>query len=389
MQILEKLTSYIEENKKSLFGTFEHLHQIPEPAFKEKKTAAYLARQLEHCGYLVKSGIGGTGVLGIWNAENAGPVVGIRADMDALVHEIDGIKTPLHSCGHDANCTAALWAAQAIAHCGGPQKGELRILFQPAEEVLGGALAVLDTHVLDGLEYFISTHLFPKQYIPMGKVSPSLRHGASGVMLAEITGESAHASRPHLGINAAEVSAAIIGAINAVHMDPIIPHSVKVTMIQSGGTAFNMIPPKAQMAFDLRAQTNESMQILREKVQETIIETARSMKAKADCSWSRGAPAAKENKEILRFAEKAIISILGQEGLAPGIDSSGSEDFHNYACAIPGLKATILGIGADLTPGLHHETMTFNHEAIVTVAKILAVMATEIFSGNDAYLSVS
>jgi amidohydrolase len=370
--------TFLDENKQSVLQTLSELHDIPEPGGKEFKTSAYLAQRLEECGYRVKSGVGGTGVVGVLDSGKPGPSVGIRADMDALLYDVDGKVTACHACGHDANSAEALWAAKAIAACGGLKSGRLTVVFQPAEELAIGALAMIESGELEGLEYLIGTHLRPVQELPLGKITPSLRHSASGFMLAEILGATAHGARPHLGVNAAEAVAAVIFAVNSVHVDPLVPHSAKVTMIQCGGGALNVIPEKAEIGVDIRAQTNAVMRTLKERVEAAITNGAAAVGAKASCQWKTGCPAAQDNEEVVEAARRATAKVLGEEGVAPCADTPGGEDFHYYAQAMPHLKTTVIGIGANLTPGLHVRDMTFERSAVVDAAKVLALMVLDL-----------
>ncbi|MDR1740360.1 MAG: amidohydrolase [Synergistaceae bacterium] len=372
------LIRYLDENAEGLFRTLAELHSMPEPGNKELRTAAYLAQALEGFGYEVKTGVGGTGVVGVLKGGQHGPVVGLRADMDALVFDVDGAKVANHACGHDANSTEVLWAAAALAQTGAVRRGELRIVFQPAEELADGALSIIRSGALEGLQYFFSTHLRSIHELPLGKITPSLRHAASGMMSAAIKGKGAHGARPHLGVNAAEAAAAVVFAVNSVHVNPIVPHSAKVTMIKCGGNAFNIIPDLAEMVLDVRAQTNEVMADLRSRLQAAIEHGAAVCGAEAECLWRTGCPAAQDDEEAVDIARRAITRVLGDEGLAPPMETPGGEDFHYYAQHIPGLKTTVIGIGADLVPGLHVRDMTFAEEAVMHGAKVLALMAGEL-----------
>jgi amidohydrolase len=372
------LLDYLDEHSAEILRTLDDLHAMPEPSEKEFKTAAYLAGHLEACGYRVKTGVGGTGVIGFLDSGNPGPFVGIRADMDALLYEVDGNSTAIHTCGHDANCTEVLSVARAFASCGALKKGRLGIIFQPAEEVAAGALAILKSGELEGLEYLITTHLRPIQELPLGKITPSLRHGASGFMRVEITGRGAHGARPHLGVNAVEAAAAAVFAVNSVHVDPLVPHSAKVTMLRSGGSSLNVIPEKAEMAVDMRAQTNAVMSDLRQRVEAAVVNGTAACGASAVCHWNTGCPAAQDSEEVIALARRAIARVLGEEGVAPCTDTPGGEDFHYYTQAMPALKTTVIGVGADLTPGLHLREMTFDHSAVISAAKVLALMLQEL-----------
>ncbi len=376
----DKLVHYLDGVKASMFQDFAVLHEMPEPGFLEVRTSEFLANKLEECGYAVKRGLAQTGVSGTRRSGRSGLCVGLRADMDALLHVVDGGEKAIHSCGHDAHCTAVLYAAMALAHCGVPENGTLKILFQPAEEKLSGAREILKTGEIDDLDYLYGLHLRAVDELAFGKISPTIRHGASDVLLVEITGRQAHGARPHQGINAAEACAAVIDAVNAVHANPSVPHSAKVTMIKCGNATHNLIPDKAEMAFDVRAQTNAQMTQYREALTETISKSASINGASATMRWKGGVIAATDSDEAVAIAKETVTDVFGEKAVGPYLVTPGGEDFHEYAHRLKNLKATMLGIGADLKPGLHSPEMEFNIEAILNAAKALAVCAHKTFA---------
>ena len=375
----KELIDYIERNRTSIEETWGALHAMPETGFQEKKTSAYLADELRRNRFAVTEGLGGTGVLGVLEGDKPGPNVGLRADMDALMHtDKEGRPVAVHSCGHDANCTEVLWAAKAFAQRGSSFAGKLFVLFQPAEESLGGARAIIETGVLKELHYLLGTHLRPKDELPMGVVTPSVIHGASKVVEVFITGENAHGARPHQGVNAIEAAVGVIQAVQALHLDPSVPHSAKPTKIQSGANSFNVIPDTVSMGFDLRAQTNELMARQVEEITRIAAETGKIYRADVVSKPRKGVPAATRCPELIELVAETIKDVLGEKTLAPVLPTSGGEDFHEYALAIPNLKSTVIGVGADLTPGLHKADMVFCHDALLNGAKILASVASRL-----------
>lgn len=231
-------------NKLDPRNIYDDLHQIPELGFEEFKTSAYLADKLEAMGYKVTRNIGGTGVIGEIKGAEPGPVMMLRADMDALPFLIDGAKKNIHACGHDAHSAMLLAAASELV--GKVKRGTLRILFQQGEETLKGALAVIDAGVIEDVDIALGLHIRPIQDIAYGEMSPAVRHAASTFVHVTINGLSSHGARPHLGVNAIEAAAVAINAITAIKINPIVPWSCKVTSISGGGTAPNIIPDKVK-----------------------------------------------------------------------------------------------------------------------------------------------
>ena len=349
---------------------YSSLHATPEVGLQEVRTAAFLADQLRHAGFQVQTGVGGTGVVGRLLGEKTGPTLALRADMDALQHTLDGQPCAIHSCGHDAHsaivlCVAELAAQQRLA------SGSLKILFQPAEEILAGALAFVDAGVIADVDAIVGIHLRPEQEAKKGQATPALYHGASNHIKATLHGLAAHAARPHLGINAIDAAAAVVHAINAIHMNPVVPHSIKVTQLAAGGPATNVIPDKADLAIDVRAQDNRVMQDLLQKADAAITHAASSAGAKAVTHIGRGVPAAEYSQDLVQLAREAILAVLGQPGLLPPITTPGAEDFHFYIQRKPSIQAAYIGLGCDLTPGLHHPQMKFDVASLSHGVRIL------------------
>lgn len=353
------------------------LHAMPEVGFKEIKTSSYLADKLRAAGYQVRTGIGVTGVIGTLISGCPGKVVALRADMDALAHTINGKDCALHSCGHDAHSAMVLATAEEIARRG-LKSGTLKILFQPAEEVLDGACRMIDDGAIEDVEVLLGIHLRPIQEAALGQATPALYHGSSYIMEADIKGAAAHGARPHLGVNVIDAAAAVIGAVNAIHMNPTIPSTVKVTKLQAGGAALNVIPESAYMALDLRSQKNCLMNVLIQKTIKAIEAGVATVGAEATIKAKGGVPAAEYDNEIIEIASRAIVAVLGSEGLLDPIITPGGEDFHYFVKNKPALKTGYIGLGCDLTPGLHHPEMKFDHAALESGMKILLHMVDEL-----------
>ncbi|WZL72184.1 amidohydrolase [Clostridiaceae bacterium 35-E11] len=352
-------------------NVYNYLHTIPEVGFEEFETSKFIAEELKKFGYEVVEKIAGTGVVGKLDSGVAGPVFAMRADMDALSFEKDGEKYNVHACGHDANSAMVLATAKEMAE-EGITRGQLIVLFQPAEEVLGGAQSMVESGYADGVEEMVGIHLRPIQETRIGQATPALVHGASYRIIAKIKGLNAHGARPHLGINAVDAAMLVVSAINAIRVDPGVPHSIKVTKVHAGGETINLIPDEAEIAMDLRAQTNEVMEEMIAKAKDAIINSAKAIGAEGKIELIGGVPAAEYNDEMVEIARCAIEEELGQ-ALAPLI-TTGGEDFHYYSKERK-IKTAYIGLGADLTPGLHHPNMSFNLETLPLGVKILKNIA--------------
>lgn len=362
-------------------AVWEKLHQMPEVGFAEFKTSAFLAEQLNKAGYTVCTGLGGTGVSALLDSGKPGPTIGLRADMDALAHIVNDQECAIHSCGHDAHSAMVLAVAEKFAQSG-LSRGRLKIIFQPAEEKLFGAVNMIKDGVIDDVDVLLGIHLRPVQEAKLGQATPALYHGASYIVEAVIKGESAHGARPHLGINAIDAATAAVGAINAIRSNPIVPASIKVTKLQAGGAALNAIPDKAVLALDVRAQNNEVMEDLLSKAASAIKNAAQSIGAAAEVTVTGGCPAAVYDEGITALAQEAITNVLGSQGLLAPIVTPGGEDFHFFVKHKPSLRAGYIGLGVDLTPGLHHPAMKFNPDGLQKGVDILQYMVNKLLEGK-------
>ncbi|QDR82845.1 amidohydrolase [Sporomusa termitida] len=349
--------------KSKVIENYEVLHQLPELGFMEQRTAAFLASGLRQAGYQVADQIGGTGVIGRLHGPQAGPVVAVRADMDALAHTVEGRETAIHSCGHDANSAMVLTMAEAIA-AKGLSKGVLKIIFQPAEETLQGARRLIEAGAIEDVDILIGIHLRPIEEARLGQATPALYHGASAIIEAEINGVAAHGARPHLGVNVIDAAAAVVHAVNAIHVNPVVPASVKVTKLHAGGPALNAIPDRAELALDLRAQHNQVMADLIAKAGGAVVTASAAVGATAVTRIKGLVPAAEYDTVLIHTAGEAITEILSPAGLLANINTPGGEDFHFYKQSKPILKTCYIGLGGDVMPGLHHPAMRFNTEAL-------------------------
>jgi amidohydrolase len=344
----------------TMMDIFNRLHAMPEIGYDLPKTSQFIAKTLRAMGYEVIENVGPCGLVGVMDSGLPGPILGFRADMDALQYEIDGETENRHTCGHDANCTIALEAARIIKETG-ISKGKLLLIFQPAEEKGSGAMAMIESGKLPEMTELLGLHLRDYTELALGEALPGLMHSGACMMRARIRGVSAHGARPHLGINAIDAAMMAGMAVNAVRVDPKVAHSAKVTGIRSHGSAFNIIPDTVDMNIDLRGQTNEVLDTLIGKVSAAIENAAGALGATAEVEIVSHIYAADLDQAMVDEAAAAIESVLGIS--QPSAVTPGSDDFHFFKRHLQ-IQNTFIGIGANLKPGLHHPEMTFDLKAL-------------------------
>jgi len=365
--------------RKRIEVLWPYLHAIPEPAFREIKTSAFVAEVLRKAGYAVQEKVGGTtAVVGVLDSGKPGPVAAVRSDMDCLLFkQADGTEKAVHACGHDGHMTTVLTLAEWLAEAGIPC-GKVKILFQPAEEIGKGALAMIDAGVVDDADYLFGLHLMPNDLARSGEIIPQISWTACTLIEAEVRGKAAHGSQPHLGVNAIDAGAAIVNAVNALHSDPLLGGNVKTTRFEGGSGSLNAICDKVSLGFDLRSTSNAEMLELRRKVRDIITNTAKVYGAEADSRIVGTCPAAEADATLLPIIRDVIIEILGQNALLPVKSITVGEDFNFYKQERPRLKTADMGVGCDLKPCLHDPCMTYDRYALEGAVKVLHEMVLRV-----------
>ena len=357
---------------------YDYLHTIPELGFQEHKTAAFLAEELTKAGFSVTTNVGGTtGVVGVYDSGIQGSTIALRGDIDALGHIVEGKLCAMHTCGHDAHSSMVLVAAEELVKTGAITKGKLKIIFQPAEEIGTGALAMVKGGAIEDVDMILGLHLRPIEEASMGQATPALYHAASERLKAVFHGVSAHGARPHLGVNAIDAAVAAITAVNAIHLNPTESYSIKATQMIADAGVTNAIPNEATVIWDVRSEFNPTMGKLLEKAKAAIIAGAATVGATVNVTNYFAIPAAEYSDEAIDVLTEAIIEVYGNEGLCPPIKTAGGEDFHYYIKEKPSIKAGYFGLGCDLTPGLHNPSMKFNKDALEQGKNVL-IAATKI-----------
>ena len=356
------------EIKQQIQEYFNHFHANPEVSWKEFKTTEKLRDIMNELNVKYNVFDDLTGLIAeIGEGEE---IVAVRADIDALWQEVGGKEQANHSCGHDANMAMVLGALLYLR--GETLTKRVRFIFQPAEEQGNGSLSMIERGAVEGVSHLFGVHLRPAEELPFGKVTPALHHGSGIFLRGKITGEDAHGARPHQGQNAMDVIAAIHQFVKSVYFSPFESYSAKLTNIRMGGESLNIIPGGATFALDVRSQSNELMDELRKRIDKGFSAIAELYGVGLDWEWTDFTPAAEVSGEAMELARRAIRNVVGEENTAEPIHTPGADDFHFYTIRKPELKAAMIGVGADLTHGLHHPNMSFNHDALDIGARVLA-----------------
>ncbi len=379
----EAILKATDAHKEAILKTYEQLHALPEWGLEEYKTSAYIKEWLRDADIPTRE-LAATGLVAELVGDEPGPVVGLRVDIDALPFKNEAGETYyVHACGHDAHTAMGLWVLKVLKELNLVKRGQVRVIFQPAEERLVGARNMITAGAAAGLDELYGVHIRPVQEARLGQAAPALWQGGSTVAELTVTGKAAHGARPHLGVNAIDGATLAIMAINSIWANPTQQWSAKVTKITGGGVASNIIPDRAIFTVDMRAETDSVMEEIIGKVRVAGEGGALAVGGKAEMNILGAVPAAQYDQELIDNLAVAITEVLGPEGLIPPIKSPGSDDFHEFKKADPRLKAAFLALGADATPGLHDPQMRLATDSLLIGTRILVfALAQRVRSGG-------
>jgi amidohydrolase len=360
------------------------LHRHPELAYGEKRTAAVVAKLLREWGIEVHEGIGKTGVVGVIAAGRADKAIGLRADMDALpIQETSGAPHAsvnagvAHSCGHDGHTAMLLCAARYLAETR-RFDGRVHLLFQPAEEGLAGARAMIE----DGLfERFpcaevYALHNWPT--LPAGTIATRAGPimGASDRFKITVRGAGGHAALPHLATDTVLCAAQIVTGAHTLiarRIDPTATAVLSITRIQ-GGTSFNALPGEVELAGTVRTFDPAVQDKLEAMLREWVDLTARAAGCTASVEYARIYPATVNDPACAQHALDAAAALFG-EALRAESPAPTGEDFAFMLQQVPGAYIWLGSRKGAASPSLHHPAFDFNDEALPAGAALLASLA--------------
>ncbi len=352
-------------------------HANPELGFKEERTASIIAEHLKNSGVEIKQGYGKTGVVGtLRGAGGDGPKIGFRADMDALpIIEESGVAYSsksagvMHACGHDGHSAMLLGAAKHLA-ANKNFSGTVYFIFQPAEELLSGAKAMID----DGLfvdhpaDAVFSIHNDPRY--PMGTVMP-----AQGVFMAgadhfdlTIYGRSGHAARPEECIDPIVLAAQLVSMSQALitrKVRPTDPAVLTFTRLQSGDS-YNVIPERAELSGTFRSLNPALSELVETGIRRLAEGLVEPFGGKVELNYRRVCPVLVNTVDVTPIAECAVHDVIDEANIIrPEQPIMGTEDF---AYMVEGRSGCLLRIGArpsdDPVPGLHNAYYDFNDDLL-------------------------
>jgi amidohydrolase len=341
------LKKKIEIMKDWLVEIRRTIHMHPELGFEEFETSKLVSEWLEKFGLHVEKGLAKTGVVGLLEGKKPGKTVAIRADMDALPMEesnqvpyVSKVKGKMHACGHDAHVTILLGVAKYFSSIKDQLKGNIKWIFQPAEEGGGGGRIMVEEGVLDNpkVDAIFGAHVYP--LLPMGKIGVCEQEAlaAADRFIIKIIGQGGHAASPHLSKDPILAAGHLITQLHSVVSRNVNPLESAVITIGkvSGGTAFNIIPDEVELLGTLRSLSSQVREALKSRIEEVIQGTVRSFGMDYQFQFEYGYPVLINDPEMARFVASACEKGIGKENVEILKPSMGGEDFAYYLEKVPG-----------------------------------------------------
>ena len=389
--MLNKIKDLAENLGPRLIEIRRHLHAHPELSGQEYQTAAYVSGVLSSCGLQVQEAVGKTGVVGnLYGNGTNGNLLAIRTDMDALpIQEITNLEFAsrkagiMHACGHDLHTTVGLGTAMILSQLGESLPGNVRFLFQPAEEIAQGANWMVRDGVMQDVKAIFGLHVYPS--IPSGSIG--IRYGALTAAADEleivIQGESGHGARPHEAIDAIWIASQVITTLQQAisrTQNPLRPMVLTIGQI-NGGRAPNVIADRVRMVGTVRSLHPDTHANLPQWIEGIVSNVCSTYGANYQVHYRRGVPSVQNDQQLTKLLEDLTKEALGADRVILISEPSlGAEDFSVYLENAPGSMFR-LGVGRKDQPNypLHHPRFEVDESAIVTGVITLAYAAYKYF----------
>lgn len=357
-----KIDKQAKEIESRMIEWRRNFHQNPELSNREFKTAAKVAEHLKALGIEVQTGVAHTGVVGILKGAKPGPVIALRADMDALpVTErnslpfaskekvmFNGQETGvMHACGHDAHVAILMSAAEILSKNKNELKGTIKFIFQPAEEgppagEQGGAALMVEEGVLDNPKVDVIFGLHVRSITKVGVIEyrPKGFMAASDWFTIKIFGKQAHGSRPWLGIDPIVVSSQIIAGLQTiVSRQTDLTQAAAVISVGriNSGIRENIIPETLEMSGTIRTFDVDMQKLIHEKIKVTATKIAESSGARAEVTIDKKMPVTYNDEKLTRQMVNSLNRAAGEKNVVEIPPDTGSEDFAYYLEKVPGM----------------------------------------------------
>ncbi len=383
-----------QKNLTELIRIRRHFHENPELGFEEFQTSAHIADILESLGLEVQRNVAKTGVVALLKGAKPGKTVAIRADIDALpVQELNDVpyksKTAgkMHACGHDVHITAAIGAAMLLAPHRENLAGNVKFIFQPAEEGPGGAEPMIQAGALENpkVDAIIGGHVWGSLDSGVIEVLPGPIMASADILRLTIQGKGGHAAHPHDTIDPVAIGSEIVGALQKIvsrQTDPTEAAVISICLFRAGDT-FNVIPNSAYLEGTVRTLNNALRREISKKIEAIIRGVTDAYGATYELDYTFSYPATINDPGVTESVRQSAAKILGAENVRTAARASmGAEDFAYYLLAVPGtyIRVGVRNTAKGITHDIHHPQFDIDEDILATVPAIYAQAALDLLS---------
>lgn len=368
-------------------------HSHPEIGFQENHTAELITHELSEMGFRVTTGIAKTGIVGLLDTGKPGPVILLRAEMDALpiIEETNASYASLtpgfmHACGHDGHMAVILTVAHILSQNREKLRGMVKFVFQPAEEGLGGAKMMIDEGVLENpaADYLLAMHLWNEQTIGKIVISPGPLMAGSESFHIRVTGSGGHGALPHQTIDPIIASTHIVTALQSIvsrNVSPLQTAVISVTKIQTG-TTHNVIPSSAELMGTIRTFEPEIRQIVLERFRKIIFGIAEAFGVEAEVEITHLTYPVINDVHICQIVSDVVKEMQSKMIIIPNYQTMVSEDISFFMEHIPGCFLLFGSSNSEQGQnyGHHHPKFDFDEDVLPQSAAIIAGSACRLLS---------
>lgn len=394
-EVRSQIDSIAREIHPAVTGVRRDIHRHPELGFRETRTAVLVAERLKALGYDVRTGVGVTGVVGVLKGGKPGPVVAVRADMDALpIPELidvpykSTVPNVKHACGHDAHTAMTLGVAEIFSRMRAEIPGTITFLFQPAEEGdpdggRTGALRMLDDKAFENPapSAIFGMHVMPT--LEAGQLGANIgpAMASSDRFTITIAGKKTHGAYPHTGIDPVPIAAQVIMALQTIpsrQIDAQKPTVVTVGIVQ-GGNRFNIVADQVELTGTVRSLDTEGPSIVKGRMDAIVRGITSSFGATYSLKYEEGAPVTFNDPALAKASLPALESVVTAGSLRTPPPQMGAEDFAYFQQRVPGFYFFV-GVAnpkKGITAMIHTEHFDIDEDALVVGMRAMATAVTD------------
>jgi len=365
---MKNYSKILAKQRDYIINLRREFHSYPEKSWQEHRTSRRIKKELDQM-HIEYQEIAGTGVVGIIEGKGEGQTVALRADMDALEiveeNEVDykskkeGI---MHACGHDGHTAMLLGTARVLSQLKDKFNGRVKLIFQPAEEMVQGAAKMVEEGVIADVDGIMGIHLWND--IPTGKINiqPGPRMASGDYVKIDFFGKGGHGSLPQQTVDPIVMASAFIQESQSIlsrESDPLDPVVFTLGEVKSG-TRFNIIPEKAHLEGTLRCFSQQTREQSAEAIERYAEKVAAAYRGNVEVNIEKGTPPTINEKEATAIGRKSANEIVGEDNLTGLEKTTGSEDMAYYLEKVPGFIAFVGAGFSDNNKNYPHHNSHFD-----------------------------